>query len=74
MFTSSVCHAFFLPSSLQVYLDLDQGDYQWEQPVEVVSPKKCCYVTLVDLEEAVSKAVHQETHSRQVSQTSCDSV
>ncbi|KAK8406021.1 hypothetical protein O3P69_007029 [Scylla paramamosain] len=50
----------------KVYLDLHHGDYQWEQPKEVASPKKSCFVTLGDLEEAVSKAAHQEAHSKQL--------
>ncbi|XP_050690760.1 ras GTPase-activating-like protein IQGAP1 isoform X2 [Eriocheir sinensis] len=52
----------------KVHLDLKQGDYQWEQPEEVVSPQKSCYVTLSDLEGAVSRVVQQEAHSRQMDQ------
>ncbi|KAG0713538.1 Ras GTPase-activating-like protein IQGAP1 [Chionoecetes opilio] len=60
----------FVPHTLndgsKVYLDLDHGDYQWEQPVEVVSPQKSCFMTLGDLEAAVSKAAHLEAHNKQL--------
>lgn len=50
----------------QLHLDLKQGDYQWEQPEEVVSPRRSHYVTMGDLEEVVSRVMQQEAHSRQV--------